>query len=30
MHRLAKHSLRLAWRLGVFVVGTSLLVAGIS
>ncbi len=29
MHRLATSSLRLAWRLGVFAVGTVLLVAGI-
>jgi uncharacterized protein (TIGR02611 family) len=29
MHRIAKGSLRLAWRLGVFVVGASLLLAGI-
>jgi tellurite resistance protein TerC len=29
MHRLATGSFRLAWRLGVFVVGTALLLAGI-
>jgi uncharacterized protein (TIGR02611 family) len=29
MHRLAREALRAAWRLGVFVVGTALLIAGI-
>ncbi len=29
MHRIAKGSLQLAWRLGVFVVGTILLLAGV-